>query len=513
MSSLVDQGGRKFVSPAQKASKGLVIGIPSLGVVPTEFALSLGFQQMPINFGATYISPQDCQWDWEKSEVVQAQGQRGMPVADARNVIAKAAIDMGAEWLFFRDDDTIAPPESINKLYTLARDMLDRGVPLACIGGNYMSKQVPPHSLILCDGYLAGFENWEVGDVVGGEKTAIGMGCTLIPVDVLRKMEPPWFKTVDSLDPAAKSYNLLANRVIYTGNDIQDVAPGCVRMTEDVYFCRKASRYGFTQVWCDTSIQCTHIDINSGRRYFYHSGLRRGVWQDGHVIQWYLRPSERFVSGQEFVSVDDRNGTNGHAKEEPPKPEIVRYDLGQPGKKEGWITVDLYEKSADEQVDITDMRPLLGKYGYADEIRASHIWEHFEFRKCISVISHWVRCLKPGGTIHVEVPDAEWGCENLLKHKDLTPDRYWDQCYKLIGIQSNPGDFHKNLFTKSLVEYILNDPALGLEDVHVEHFSYPDVNVQRAIRATAKRKAAPRVAEGEEPKELCLEDTLCVAGV
>jgi predicted SAM-dependent methyltransferase len=40
-----------------------------------------------------------------------------------------------------------------------------------------------------------------------------------------------------------------------------------------------------------------------------------------------------------------------------------------------------------------------------DEIRASHILEHFPFAEVPNVLAEWVRALKPGGTIKIAVPD------------------------------------------------------------------------------------------------------------
>lgn len=500
MSSLAQLGDRKFVAPAEKINRGLIIGIPSLGMVPTEFAISLGTQHMPINFGAGYCYPTDVRWDWIKNTAVHSPGQRQLPVADARNCIAEFALKNNIEWLFFRDDDTVAPPDAVNKLFTLYRDALDRGVPVACIGGNYMSKQVPPHSLILVDGYLGGFEDWNMGDVVGGKNTAIGMGCTLLHIPTtIAKIPPPWFKTVDTLDPSSMIYSNLARGLVAVGNDIQDVAPGCVKMTEDVYYCKKASKYGLTNVYCDTGVQCVHIDIHTGRRYFYHAALRRGAWQDGDVISWYLRPGEKF----------DPSIVTGIPNPIDPqkKPEIVRFDLGTPGKKEGWITVDLYEPTSDEQVDITNMKPLIDKYGKADAIRASHILEHFSFKDTARILKEWVSALKPGGTIFIEVPDLEDCVAMALAAKGKTPDLFMNQVYKIYGGQSNPGDLHKTGFTIEQIRYWLEDPTFELEDVQVEHFQYPSDGVQRAVRGFARKKNVLTPAQKvEAEKTLVLVD-------
>ncbi|NJO55734.1 MAG: hypothetical protein HC834_04530, partial [Rhodospirillales bacterium] len=269
------------------------------------------------------------------------------------------------------------------------------------------------------------------------------------------------------------------------------------KMTEDVYFIRKMERLGLTKAFCDTGVLCQHIDIHSGRKHYHHPGLRRNVWEDGGIIRWLLMPGEP-------IPVNDARYQPIPA---PQRPDVIRYDIGTPGKKEGWITVDLFEPSADEQVDIHDMSPLISKYGLADEVRASHILEHFPFRETIPILTEWIRALKPGGLIHIEVPCAEWGCENLLKHKDAKVEDYCTELYKLLAIQSNPGDYHKCLFTKGYLSQIVNDPQLGLEDVVVEFHSYEDPRVQRAVRAWGrKKKAATPEQVQEAQRELVLQD-------
>lgn len=490
MSSLDQIAGIPVRTPLEAARGHFAIGIPTLGTVPIDLAFALAQASYPINFGPMFLTQNGWAWDWEKNEPVAVGGETRLPVADARNVIAFLCWKNNVEWLLFRDDDTIAPPETPNRLYTIARDCLDRGIPISCVGGNYMSKQFPPHSLILIDGHPGGYENWRIGELVevSNEKRAgaIGMGCTLIHVpSTIAKTPAPWFKTVHSSDPNAKHFDAMAGRTIHVGNDIQDVAPGGARMTEDVYFCRKMRRYGLTHVYCDTSIQCQHVNISDGKRYYYHAGLGRGVMQHGSILAWHSRPGDAPVkAGLPHPMLDPV----GYAKavEALKKPDVVRFDLGTPGKKEGWITIDLFEKSADEQVDIHSLGTLVEKYGHADMIRASHILEHFPFQEIAGLLAEWVKALKPGGELFVEVPDAEWGCRNLLEGLGDHPENYLGRLYKLIGFQSNPGDFHKCLFMKPFLEYVLKSIA-ELEEIEVEFYEYPDPAVQRAIRARARR--------------------------
>ena len=42
-----------------------------------------------------------------------------------------------------------------------------------------------------------------------------------------------------------------------------------------------------------------------------------------------------------------------------------------------------------------------------DEIRASHILEHFSFAHAQQALKEWTRVLKPGGRIRIAVPDLD----------------------------------------------------------------------------------------------------------
>src|SRR5437870_8578268 len=45
--------------------------------------------------------------------------------------------------------------------------------------------------------------------------------------------------------------------------------------------------------------------------------------------------------------------------------------------------------------------------GSADEIRSVQVLEHVEMRRVPAVLRHWHEILKPGGLVHVDVPDFE----------------------------------------------------------------------------------------------------------
>lgn len=64
----------------------------------------------------------------------------------------------------------------------------------------------------------------------------------------------------------------------------------------------------------------------------------------------------------------------------------------------------------DNSIDLKSGRlayPLDVPDGSVDELRASHIFEHFSHRIALDVLKDWVRCLKPGGLLKLAVPDFE----------------------------------------------------------------------------------------------------------
>lgn len=84
--------------------------------------------------------------------------------------------------------------------------------------------------------------------------------------------------------------------------------------------------------------------------------------------------------------------------------------------------------------------PLPDEDGSVDEIRASHVLEHFPHGEVQAVINGWVRALKPGGVLKVAVPDLRAIAEQYLEGTELPIQGY------LMGGQTDSRDFHKAVF-------------------------------------------------------------------
>lgn len=66
-----------------------------------------------------------------------------------------------------------------------------------------------------------------------------------------------------------------------------------------------------------------------------------------------------------------------------------------------------------------EVYPLDYADGSVDEIRASHILEHFGHRETLGVLKEWVRVLKPGGLIRIAVPDFRFIAEQYIAGENL----------------------------------------------------------------------------------------------
>ena len=76
-----------------------------------------------------------------------------------------------------------------------------------------------------------------------------------------------------------------------------------------------------------------------------------------------------------------------------------------------------------------------------DEIRASHILEHFGINEISKVLKNWVDKLKPGGVLKVAVPDFDKIIE-LYKGGDIKTAGY------VCGGQTDDNDYHKSIFNR-----------------------------------------------------------------
>src|SRR6188474_1053743 len=199
----------------------VVVGIPTFGMVSHYFLQARQAQQFPL------VSSTVDKFVLDK------------PIAEARNEIVEYALMQGANYIYWLDDDVVAPPDAFLKMFMQQKDI---------INGVYWSKSNPPMPLMFRNHLEGPYLDWHVGDLI--EVDAAGNGLTLVKTDVYRKLSEeiggPWYSTE------------------YTS--FKQGGASAANNTEDLYFYWKARRAGY-KVWVDTSIQAFHFEKNTKALY------------------------------------------------------------------------------------------------------------------------------------------------------------------------------------------------------------------------------------------------------
>jgi len=345
---------------------GLLIGIPTLyRPVTIEWALALRGQTPPINYNANMM-------------IVP-----GQQVAAARNRICEEAIKLNTRYVFFVGDDTEPPLHALKQfIFRMENDPT-----LGVVGGIYCSKSEPPAPLVFRGNGSGSYWDWKIGEYF--EVSGLGMDCTLIRTEILKKLPKPWFKTIDK-------------------DDFLDNRNFAEMWTEDLYFCKNVLDNTEYKIFADATVMCKHWDSINHRAY---------------ELPPNSLPMRRLVSTGTKKILDI--GCGGVYREDPDG-EVTRVDIRE-------------ECQPDFRCDI---RQLPFDNGSFDIIFSSHVLEHFDREEHIQLLKEWLRVLKPEGEVRIVVPSIEWAAKKLVE--GIVDN---DVMNVLYGAQSNPYDFHKTGFT------------------------------------------------------------------
>lgn len=101
--------------------------------------------------------------------------------------------------------------------------------------------------------------------------------------------------------------------------------------------------------------------------------------------------------------------------------------------------------------------PLAVADGACDEIRASHVLEHFSHRQIAEVLADWARALKPGGLLRIAVPDFETISRAYLAGHQVPVEDY------VMGSHTDANDHHGALFDfETLYDLLTNAGLVGI---------------------------------------------------
>lgn len=87
--------------------------------------------------------------------------------------------------------------------------------------------------------------------------------------------------------------------------------------------------------------------------------------------------------------------------------------------------------------------------GSVEEIRASHVLEHFSHRDTYAVLKHWFTKLRPGGRLRLAVPDFEWITKHYLAGKPINVLGY------VMGGHDDADDWHGAIFDREALTDLL----------------------------------------------------------
>ena len=337
------------------ASKPLFyIGVPTIGQHSYLFTQSMLGAIMPSNFSMKmqFIS------SWE--------------VGRARNMFAQEAVNIGAKYLMFRDEDTLAPANIIP--YLLYH--MERNPSWTFLGGLYATKSFPPEPLVYKEWGQGPFYNFHKGEMLKVLYT--GMGASMIRVsDLLAlptttyKEKNPWTNEINEVHEWFRTDT--SGSIDYIGRKVEKNGH-----TEDAFFFDMLDKAGL-KAFVDTNMLCGHYDKNTNM-IFYPTF-------DGEVCinpePWDMTP--RVVN----------LGAGGE------------YDAKE-------LQVDL---SDDPHIDLRcDIRKLpLEWEDQFDKAKAHHVLEHFDFEEVPVALAEWLRILKPGGRVEISVPDLQTYATRLVE--------------------------------------------------------------------------------------------------
>ena len=157
--------------------------------------------------------------------------------------------------------------------------------------------------------------------------------------------------------------------------------------------------------------------------------------------------------------------------------ERVDYQLrlnlgcGERPREGGFVNIDTRPTCATDVV-VHQLDDLGYGDDTVDEIYSRHTLEHLPLRNACKALREWNRVLKPGGVIHVVVPNILYHAEQLLKgtHDSIynavagKNDRFWAYG-SIFGWNENKNDHHYFGYYFELLRDLLEDFGFGeIED-------------------------------------------------
>lgn len=171
----------------------------------------------------------------------------------------------------------------------------------------------------------------------------------------------------------------------------------------------------------------------------------------------------------------------------------------------GETAIDGFESRDGKRGDV--IFPLAEADGSIEEIRASHVLEHFPHRQGPEVLKDWVRALKPGGVLKIAVPDFERIVAAYLEGREIPTEAF------VMGGQVDEADFHRAIFDEEHLARMLRAAGLvGVRRWKSEIADCAALPISLNLAGTKPGGPRPKIAAVMSAPRLAFSDNLgCVA--
>ena len=160
----------------------------------------------------------------------------------------------------------------------------------------------------------------------------------------------------------------------------------------------------------------------------------------------------------------------------------IRVNVGCGRRKlDGYLNCDFEDNYSGKKPDVVcDIRALPFDSDFADEVLAVHVLEHFYIWEAEDVVNEWVRVLKPGGKLVIEVPCLDKIINQFIKFDGAPPVNLG-----MWGLYGDPGHqdermCHHWAYSVKQLKALLDQ--VGLKDIEEKeaqfHVAIRDMRVE-----------------------------------
>jgi predicted SAM-dependent methyltransferase len=178
---------------------------------------------------------------------------------------------------------------------------------------------------------------------------------------------------------------------------------------------------------------------------------------------------------------------------------MKKLNLGSGKRKlDGYINIDLSDGQSAYPLDYIED-------GSCDEIRASHILEHFSHRQTYDVLMNWIRKLKIGGVLKIAVPDLKKIATNYLKQREQDTQRY------LMGGHVDDSDHHEAVFDEQSLAELFEKCGLKSIQPWNDYEDTCSLSISLNLQGTKTDPDPVKIVALMSMPRLCFTDSIFVA--